>query len=246
MHRFRLPASAACLLLFSLVVRIPASPQATGTQPPSPTYEIGGAAIAIPIPWTGAVEMGPEKRHFMDQFVPPTNRLIAGFVDAADLTAIHPGDVKAPPRIALVAVSRQFESSSITEAGFKQIIDSVSKGFDATVSIYAKDNEDAFNRRLQELNLDDAKISFAEPVSLGCLFSTPDAAAFGTIVRATASSAGMQKGALTKIISVAYVRAANRVLFAYIYADYQDKTTVLWLRKASQDWASQIVTRNTN
>jgi hypothetical protein len=104
----------------------------------------------------------------------------------------------------------------------------------------------AVNRRLQELYLDNAKIPFDEPVSLGCLLSTPDSAAFGTITHISASSASTPQSGLTKIISVLYIRAANRVLFAHIYADFKDKSTVLWLRKTSEDWASQIVTSNKN
>ena len=246
MPRLRVLASAPCLVVLLLSACIALSLHGQASAAASPTYEIGGVAIAVPVPWSGAVEAGPDKRHFMDQFVPPSNRLIAGFVDADDLPGIHPQDIKAPPRIALVAVSRQFESSNITEEGFKQIVESVSKNFDATVSAYAKDNEDRFNRRLQELNLDNAKISFAEPVSLGCLFSTPDSAAFGTIMHISASSAGTPQSGLTKIISVLYIRAANRVLFAYIYADFKDKSTVLWLRKANEGWANQIVTSNKN
>src|SRR5271165_4505645 len=245
MRSLRVLTSLSCLSLLSFFARDPVAAQAP--QADSPSYEAGGAEIAIPVPWSGAVEMGPDRRHFMDQFVPPSNRLIAGFVDAGDLPKVHTEDVKAPPRIAMVAVSRQFESRNITESDFKSIIDNVSKSFNATVSAYATDNEEEFNRRLHALNLDDAKISFAEPVSLGCLFSTPDSAGFGTIMQVSASGGSPAPGAqntLTRALSVLYIRARNRVLFAYVYADYKDKSTILWLRKASEDWTNEIVQSN--
>jgi hypothetical protein len=194
------------------------------------------------------VEAGPEKRHFMDQFVPPSNRLIAGFLAADDLPNIHPTDIKAPPRIAMVAVSREFESRSISQGDFKLIIDSVSKQFDTTVSAYAKENEENFNRKVQSLGLDNPKITFTQPVSLGCIFSTPDSAGFGTILQVQASASGASKpeaeSTITKALSVLYVRARNRVLFAYIFADYRNKDTILWLRKASEDWANEILDSN--
>jgi len=235
-----LPLSSLCVL--SLFGCISIAGQTTPTQ-----FETGGVEIAIPVPWNGMLEMGPEKRHFMDQFVPPSNRLIAGFVAQDDLSKVHVADIKAPPRIAMVAVSRQFESRNISQGDFKLIIDSVSKDFNATVSAFAKDNEQNFNRKLQSLDLDNPKIKFAEPISLGCLFSTPDSAGFGTILQASASggsSSTSLESSLTKVVSVLYIRTRNRVLFAYIFADYKDKDTVIWLRKASQDWVNQVLAAN--
>jgi hypothetical protein len=210
----------------------------------TPSFGAGGVQIAVPMPWNGAVELGPEKRHFMDQFVPPSNRLIAGYADSDDLPNIHAQDIKAPPRIAVVAVSRQYESTNITESGFRQIIESAAGGFNATVSNYAKDNENSFNQKLKELNLDAAHLTFTQPLSLGCLFSTPNAAGFGTVMQVSLSAPDGRQNSLTKALSVIFIRAKNRVLFAYIFATYKDKDTVIWLRKASEDWAKQIVERN--
>jgi len=137
------------------------------TKEGSPSFEAGGVQIAIAIPWSNAVELRPEKRHFFDQFVPPSNRLIAGFAYAADLPGIHVQDIKAPPRIAVVAVSRQYESANIGESGFKQIIESAATNFNTTVSSYAKDNENSFNQKLIELNLDNAHLTIHSTLVAG-------------------------------------------------------------------------------
>jgi hypothetical protein len=244
MNALRLPLAALCIAFLRLV---PTSALAQTQELPSDTYEVGGAQIVVPAPWKGMVEMGIEKRHFMDQFVPPSNRLIAGYVSIDELPAIRAGDVKAPARIAIVATSRQFESLSISEADFKQIIESAGKNFDTTVSGYAKDNEEQFNRRIEALHLDSPQVSFAEPISLGCLFSTPDSAAFGTILHASkvgSSAKPSGPSTLTKAVSVIYVRVKKHILFMYIYADYKDKDTAIWLRTAGESWATAVLNAN--
>lgn len=243
MLRGLLSASSLCVLCLAISLPVTAQPMHTVSH----TYEAGGVSIVIPVPWSGMVEVGVEKRPFMDQFVPPSNRLIAGFVPSADLPKLQATGIKAPPRIGLIAVSREFESSNITPDGFKSIIESVSKNFDTTTSDFAKENEETFNQRVRALGLDNPKITFAQPVSLGCLFSSPDATGFGTILKASASASSTEpvsRTSLTKALSVLYIRVKNRILFAYVFADYKDKDTVLWLRKTSEDWCNNILNAN--
>ena len=208
------------------------------------TYDVGGTQVVIPSPWKGMVEMGTDKRHFMDQFVPATNRLIAGYVSLDDLPAVRVGDVKAPERMAIVATSRQFESKNLTDSDFKQIIESVAKNFDTTVSGYSKYTAVEFKRRVVALQPYSPRVSFSEPISLGCLFSTPDSAAFGTILQASrVEGSGKSNGppTLMKTMSVIYIRAKHHIVFGYIYADYKDKDTAIWLRSASESWADAIL-----
>jgi hypothetical protein len=215
--------------------------------PQSEIHHAGGVAVVIRPPWQGMVELGADRRIFMDQFVPPYNQLIAGFVNADDASKVGPGVVKAPPQIAMMAVSRQYESTDIKEDGFKMIVDNVAKQFESTAESYAKENEEEFNRRMKALDLDNIKITMEKPVSLGCLFSTPNSVGFGTIlqVSATNSEEKPAKGhSVQKALSVLFVRVRNRVLFGYIFADYEGPDTVKWLRKVSSDWSNAILTAN--
>lgn len=164
--------------------------------------------IVIPPPIDVMTELGDEKRHFMDQFVPRSNRLVAGFVNAGDLGSIQVGAIKAPSQIAFAATSREYESKEIDQAYFKLIVESAAKDFDATVDNYAKENQDSFEQRLKTLKLDDVHITFSQPVSLGCLFQTPDSAAFGTILQ-VAGSNGETNSSLTKAVSVIFSSGAK-------------------------------------
>jgi len=215
--------------------------------PQNQIHEAGGVAIAIPAPWQGMVELGADRRGFMEQFVPPYNRLIAGFVNADDASKVGPGVVKAPPRIAMMSVSPQYESTDIREDGFRMIVDNVRKQFDVTAENYAKTNEEEFNRRMTSLDLDNIRITMDKPVSLGCLFSTPNSAGFGTILQASATNSDEKPAkdrSMQKALSVLFIRVKNRVLFGYVFADYEGPDTVKWLRKVSQDWSDAILAAN--
>jgi hypothetical protein len=185
------------------------------------------------------VELGPDNRATMDQFVPPYNRLIAAFVPSDDFHSIASGDKRTPSHISMVAVSRQYESKDVSEDDFKLVIDGVSKQFDSTVNSYVKEDQEEFNRRLKSLNLDNVKITFDKPISLGTLFYSQNAAGFGTILQVSANDVSSKK-----VLSVLFLRVKNRVLYAYIFADYKDQETAKWIRQASEDWADAILKAN--
>ena len=201
-------------------------------------FKVGGASVEIPPPTKDMVEYGPDKGH-VDSFVPPYNRLVIAFVPLEDKDVILSIDKKAPPRLALVQVPRQYESTIISADGFKTITETVAKQFDSNVDTYAKENEEEFNRRLKLLDLENPKITFEKPVSLGVLFSEPNAAAFGTVLVASAGQASVRKA-----LSVIYMRVKDRVLFAYFFVDYKDEGTVQDLRKTSEQWANAILNAN--
>ncbi len=245
-----------CLQLFCLASMLLASSgivmAQSGNNTPAngaedQSHEAGGVTVAIPVPWTGTVELDSDHRAAMNQFVPPYNRLVAAFVSPDDLQKINSGDRSTPPRIALVAISRQYEFQNVSESDFKIVIDGVRKQFDSTADSYAQENEEEFNRRLKSLDLDNVKITFEKPVSLGILFSKRNAGGFGTILQVSASDASARPASEVssrKLLSVLFLRVKNRVLYAYIFADYKDQETVKWLRKASEAWADQILNAN--
>lgn len=234
-------------ILFSALATLTAQDKgATSTEATTTrTFKAGGESFAIPAPLKGMVEMGPDYRGAVDNLVPPYNRLIAAFVLPDDLDKIRNGDRKIPPVGSIVSVSRQYEFTEIDESGFTAIVDSASKSFNSTLDSYAKENQEKFDRRIKSLDLDNLKITFDKPVSLGSLFSNQSSAGFGTILQVSAVGTSSQKELSSKkVLSVCFVRVKNRVLFTYVFADYKDIETVKWLRKTSEEWAAAILSAN--
>jgi hypothetical protein len=231
-------AKIALLLVFA-VQTITAQNRET-TPPETKTREafsIGGRSVSIPAPANDMVNyLGDEAG--AESLVPPYNRLITAFVPDSERNKALGIERKAPSRLALIQVPRQFESMEISEAGFKVIVQEAAKQFDSNVESYAQENEEEFNKRLSLLGLD-LKMTFDKPVSLGVLFSKPDATAFGTVLRVSAGSAS-----ITKVLSLIYMRAKNRVVYAYFFADYQDQGSISELRRTSERWANAILESN--
>jgi hypothetical protein len=46
------------------------------------------------------------------------------------------------------------------------------------------------------------------------------------------------------VVGVIFLRARDRLLFAYVYAPYKDQETVKWMRKTTENWADAIVKSN--
>ncbi len=217
------------------------APPATGptSLAAPPTYKAGGTPIVIPSPTTDLVEVGEEGRGVLEVAVPDSNRLIAGFLLAQDLSRLTKGsDTPVLTKYALVEVPRNGEYSDVSVSDFKEMIDGASQELGASMSSYFSSTEDEFNRRLKDLNVD-ATVSLGKPVQLGALFSKTDAFGFGLITQVTvgATSANMAMAA-------AIVRVKQRVIFAYLYAEYKNDDTVKWLRKACEDWADAILKAN--
>lgn len=240
----RLSNSAICILaalLLASSLALSAQNQTVKSQKvaDSPSYLAGGKSIAISVPEKDLVEMGTDDQKAIDSLVPPSNRLIAAFVLPEDLIKTKSGDNRTPHLVSMIMVPRQDEFTEIGENDFKTIIDMVRKQFNSAVDSYVSDTEEEFNRRLKSLDLDNVKIKFDKPVSLGILFSGQNSAGFGTVLQASSGNASIRK-----VVSVVYLRVKNRVLFAYIYADYKDVNTVKWLRVTSEQWADAILKAN--
>jgi hypothetical protein len=217
---------------------------ASSQLPAVSVYQAGGVSVSIPAPLKNMVEVRPANRAAMERLVPSFNRMITGFAPYKDQLRIAAGDNSAP-LIAMVTVSRQSESKVVGREDFEQIVDSVAKSFNETVDSDAKNNQAEFDQRMKSLDLDHVKVTADKPLRLGNLFSHPNAAGFATLIEASGSGASPDMAASSKkLVSVLYMRVKSRVLFAYIFADYKDKDTILWLRNASEGWANEIFKAN--
>jgi hypothetical protein len=236
--------STSAILVSALMLSQFAFAQTVGTAPAvvgqgsNHGFQVGGNFVEIPPPASDMVEYSKDKGP-VDSFVPPYNRLVVAFVPTGDKDSVVSITRKAPSRLALVQVSRQYESTYIDASNFKTIIASVASQFDSNVDSYAKENEEEFNKRLKSLDLDNAKITFEKPVSLGILYSEPNATAFGTVLAASAGQAS-----ITKALGVIYLHVKGRALFAYLFIDYKDQETIRELRTMSEEWTKAILKAN--
>jgi len=171
--------------------------------------------------------------------VPDSNRLIAAFLLTGDLPRLTKGtDQSMLAKYALVEVPRAGEFEDVEDSDFKQLADSTLQEIGNVLDSSVSETEDEFNRRLNDLNVN-ATVSLGKPVQLGQLFSKQDAFGFGMISQVTVG--GMSAN---MALAAAIVRTKKRVLFAYLYIQYQNDESVKWLRKTSEEWADAILKAN--
>lgn len=203
------------------------------------SYRAGGESIVIPPPASDMAEVGSDDRVIMETFVPTQNRLLAAFTLSDDLPKLRTGGKNMLAKYALVEVPRRGEFADFTAENFKLVADGVGKQFGAVLNSSMKESEEQFNRRMKELKLDNAKIVLDKPVQLGCLFSKQDAYGVGLVMPVA------KNGNTTRmVVGIIFLRARNRMFYAYVYAVYKDQETVKWMRKTTENWADAIEKSN--
>jgi len=229
----------SCLVLISIAII--SNAQETVTKPaPAQSYKAGGIAVAIPSPATNMTDVGFGNRKFMEVFVPPDNRLIAGFLLTNDLPKLgKTSDGSILSKYAIVEVARHMEYMDCSSSDFGKLTAAMKKQFGDVVNSTTKKVEEEFNRRMKSLDLNKLTVKLEKPVQLGCLFSKQDAYGFGMIMFVSSGGTATKMG-----VGSALVRVKQRVLFLYLYAEYKNEDTVKWLRRATEDWADAVLKAN--
>jgi hypothetical protein len=203
------------------------------------TYRAGLKNFTIPAPTSDLVEAGTDYRVLLEPLVPINNRLVAAFLQPADLDTLRSGTSAGLGRYALIEIPRRAEFAEVTPELFKQIADAVATQFGAEVNATLKDQQDELNRRLKALGSTAGEITLDKPVQLGTLFSKPDASAYGMIMPVS-SGGNTKKMAMGMIV----VHVRSRVLLIYLYCEYKDQSTIDWLRSTDEHWAEAILQAN--
>lgn len=209
------------------------------TAQSTPTYRAGLKDFTIPTPTSELVEAGSDYRVLLEPLVPINNRLVAAFLQPADLDTLRSGAAAALGRYALVEIPRRAEFADVTPELFKQLSDTIGTQFGAEVESTLKDQQDEVNRRRKALGSAASDITLDKPVQLGTLFSKPDAAAYGMIM--AVSTGGKTR---KMIMGMLVVRVQSRVLLIYMYGEYKDQSSVDWIRTTDEHWADAILQAN--
>jgi len=231
----RTAAVLAIVVAFGLRVNLAQDKAAPNNE----AFRAGGKSFQLPPPSDDLVELGSDYRVKMEVFVPDSNRLVAGYVPQSVVSAVRDGTAKSFDRYAMVEIPRRAEFSDVSADLFSQITDAVSQQFGAQLEATIKDQQEAMNRRLKAINSDAGTITLDEPTQLGAFFSKKDACAFGSIMP---FSGGAKT--INMLMGMMVLRVQERLLFAYVYTDYNGEGSADWMRKTTEAWADAILRLN--
>ncbi len=233
------------LPIFLLALIIGAFARAQDSPAPAPAqpspFLAGGTPITLPAPVDDMTEVGDALRPIMEIAVPQNNRLLAVFVLKTEMDSMKAGSNQSLTRYAMVEVPRNGEYMDCSPSDFKEVTDAMKQQFGDLVDSSTKEAEQEFNQRLQSMDVTDEKMSLGKPIQLGCFFSKDDEYGFGMITPVTVGTSTS-----TMAMGAAILRAKQRIIFAYLYCDYKDKSTIIWLQKATEDWADAILKANSS
>ena len=137
---------------------------------------IGGTEILIPRPAElhEISEISKEMWKLGERLIPNINRLIAFFVEEADLGRAMNGEIPLLQRYVLVQTYRETEQSSISAAEFRSIADTVESQQQALLDELSSSIEIAASHiegQLSELLEDDISVGLGRPKYLGTIFN---------------------------------------------------------------------------
>lgn len=216
--------------------------EGTGIDKPSEikSYMAGGVSIKIPSPSPEFVDVGDEYRPILELFVPDTNRLLCGFILRTDMPQLIEGDEDLVlSRYSMVQVPRRGEYMDCSASDFAEVLEGAKQEFGDTSSLSFQEVEDEFNRRMKALDLDDLQMKMGETTQLGCLFSKEDVYSFGMVSVTSIGDESMKMG-----MACILLRARQRLLFIYLYAQYENEGTITWLRNTAEQWSDAILLAN--
>jgi hypothetical protein len=208
-----------------------------GSSPPSETglFRAGRVSVSIPSPTPELIEMGPDLRVLMEPLAPAKLRLVAAFIPSDNLAKL-PGPSSATlTKYALVEVPRAAEFLDVDEASFKTVVDGMSQQFSS--GNLQSTMQTAIDRHFADLGA--GKLTVDKPTQLGTMFSKQNASGFAMLM-----PMAVNDKSVTLVAATLVVRVRNRLLFAYLYTQYEDKASVDWVTKTSELWADSILKSN--
>lgn len=218
------------------------SAQAIQVPPPGGdgVFRAGMVSFVLPSPAPNLVEMGPDLRVMMEIAAPTSNRLVAAFIPPEDLAKLPGGLADTPRNYGLVEVLRRAEFVDVDEATFKQVVDGMSQQMNSGEMQSAMlKQQDKINEKIDELGLKTGKVTLDKPQQLGSIFSKPNAFGFAMVMPMASNGKSVNM-----VSGTALLRVKNRMIYAYLYTQYQDKSSVDWIVKTTESWADAILKAN--
>ncbi len=199
------------------------------------TAKVRSVNVSIPAPAEGFVEVGSEKRDYFEQS--DATRLLCAFVAASDLPHLWK-PARGMDRYMLVRTSRRLEDRDISQAEFEQLVAVIVPQLSAAASRIAKSKEEELKRDAKALHRPE-DMSVSDPVLLGT-FQSKDTYGFGMVVSGPVFW-GVNKKYVDETV---LLRLNKRLAFLYVFAVYQDETTVTWAKDVAEKWARHILDSN--
>lgn len=212
------------------------------------TTTVGGTQLTVPSPagYHEISTLSPEARTIAEQMTPESNRLLGIFVSEADLGLVLKGELPAFSRYMLLQSNRQFESYDLTEKDFHQLSSEIEKRQKLLLANVNDDIARQFDRSsksISEQYKTDFSLRAGEQAPLGVYLEEPRAFGFAMLSKYQTEISGTAED-LVVVGGANFLMAENKLLYAYVYSNFDSQDDIDWVRKTSKSWTGAVIAAN--
>lgn len=209
-----------------------------GAQALAVEVKIGEVAIEIPLP--GGFERADGVSPALDEkwlgLAPLSNRLLATFAMSSDLKFLKQAKPKTFRRYMIAQTLKESENTEITAAEFETIILALAKQFEDDGSSLAQSTE-AVNEEWASRAI---KAKAGDAQSLGILHRSKRSIDFGIMQKSQVGEAA----ATTMISANSMVLVRGKVVYLYVYSEFESPEDIVWARKTLKAWRESVLANN--
>ena len=206
--------------------------------------EVGGSKVKLPAP-EGFIEVStlhPASRQKAETLTPPSNRLLAVYMDQADFEAVNHGQSASWSRYMMVQTDRQSEGFTISLSDFDQVRQVLTNQQDVLLE-HVKEQVNGYFDSIQTGDDPRSKIELGNLLPLGVFADNHRRHASESLSKFRRTDQKLDEGYLvagaTNVLHV-----GNRIIFAYVYTTYESEDDRQWIRQVSDQWSAEILTEN--
>jgi hypothetical protein len=252
MNRVYLLGFVEPVKFIALFLILLASQTYAGTQ--SVSIDIGEQTIHLPAP-EGFYEVNhfsESIRKFTETLTPPENRLLAVFVSGKAFGQIMKDDstwiknnATLGDRYMMIQVFREDENKIVSSMEYAQFKDSLKQEqlpfekIKGRVGAIIKKATDEISKE-HDIALD---YKYDKPVSLGVFIDKPDVVAFAVLMK-TQRVLNRTSTLSFQIGGTSVLKTKNKILFIYVYSNFDTTEDLAWVQAVSSRWVDQILLAN--
>ena len=223
----------------------PAKPQ----QPKSFSIRLGTHEILIPAP-EGFEEAGsqfPDFKARVEATEAPQNDALLAFLPASDCESLRKGLNPTLNYYAKISVFRAGRELRLTAAELATAVNDIRKNGNSLLdpnSQHIKELDRRVEERLSAINSAETKIDIiGKPEIMGEFDTQPNVNSFLALIAYKMAAGGAEK-TVSVLMTISLVLVKERIIFAYVFRQYESKDDLEPLRLFTKKWTSSILAAN--
>ncbi len=213
------------------------------------TASVGLKLLKLPLP-PGTVEPSrsvPPLRQMAERMTPPSNRLLALFVERADEAAARSGQAPTMARYFMVQSFRQAEAGSVSAAEFREVRQQLRQQYQQILVQAVPQVQGHLDGAAQAMGrdagLDRLQVKVGEMKGLDVFDEREHTISLLALTKYEVQ-AGDRREEVPMAMSITTGILQGKVVYFYAYARYQGPPDLDWLRQVTRDWVERATRAN--